>query len=63
VGKNSHSLAHTLKSQLKHKNVHKNIKTLEEMFLQVQYRLQVEALQSSLYISDHPETQMWVEYW
>jgi len=57
VGKNSHSLAHTLKSLLKHKNVHNtSIKTLEEMFLQVPYWLQVEALQSSLDISDHPET-------
>jgi len=59
VGKNSHSLAHTLKSQLNHKNVHNtSIKTLEETFLQVPYQLQEEALQSSLDISDHPETNL-----
>jgi len=33
-GKNSHTLAHALKSQLKRKNVHDtNIKTLQEVFL------------------------------
>jgi len=57
VGKNSPALAHALNSQLKHKNAHNtNVKTLEGMFLRALYRLQLEALQSSLKVSDHPET-------
>ena len=57
MGKNSHTLPHTLKSLLQHKNVHNtNIKTLDKMVLQTPYKLQVEAIQSSLDVSDHPET-------
>ena len=55
--KNSHALVHELNSQLKQKNAHyTNVKTLEEMFIRALYRLHVEALQSSLNVSDHPET-------
>ena len=57
VTKNSHTLPHTLNSQLQHKGVHNtNIKTLEEMFLQAPHKLQEEAIQSLLDVSDHPET-------